>query len=99
MKKLLEFILESIVDHPKDVEVKLSDQENQVVLSIMVNPKDMGMVIGRNGKIIRSIRNLLRAKGIKEEKQVQVVLQENAQKENGFDLPLPSSGENDVEGK
>ena len=77
MKKLLEFITKSIVDNPKDV--KISETKNQsgiLLLNLEVNQEDMGKVIGREGNIIKAIRNILRIKAIKENLQFSLELTE-----------------------
>lgn len=67
MKKLLEFIIKSIVDNPKDVKVsETKDQSGILLLNLKVNQDDMGKVIGREGNIIKAVRNILRIKAIKE---------------------------------
>ena len=67
MKKLLEFIIKSIVDNPKDVVVsETKDQSGILLLDLKVNQEDMGKVIGREGNIIKAIRNILGIKAIKE---------------------------------
>lgn len=74
MKDLAEFILKAIVTHPDDVVVKEEEKDNEVTLDLSVNQEDMGKVIGKQGKIIKSIRSLLFAKSIKEGKKVNISL-------------------------
>lgn len=76
MKKLLEFIVCSLVDNPKKVKVSLSEQEQESILSFSVAAEDMGKVIGKGGKIIKAIRTLIRTRAIKEGKRIQIVLEE-----------------------
>jgi len=67
MKKLLEFIIKSIVDHPKDVLIsETKDPSGILLLNLKVNQEDMGKVIGKEGNIIKAIRNVLTIKAIKE---------------------------------
>ena len=67
MKKLLEFIIKSIVDNPKDVKInEIKDLSGILLLNLEVNQEDMGKVIGREGNIIKAIRNVLRIKAVKE---------------------------------
>ena len=67
MKKLLEFIIKSIVDNPKDVKItETKDPSGILLLDLKVNQDDMGKVIGREGNIIKAIRNVLRIKAVKE---------------------------------
>ena len=69
MKKLLEFLVKSIVNHPEDLIVKEKEEEGQIDLDLQVNPEDIKIVIGKNGKTIKAIRELLKIKAIKEKKR------------------------------
>jgi uncharacterized protein len=75
MKKLTEFLVQSIVSHPDEVKVEeIKDEGGLTVLSIHVNPEDMGEVIGKGGRIIKSLRSIIRAKAIKTGCRVRVDL-------------------------
>ena len=66
MKKLLQFIVENIVKHPESVKVEEEMGENNwLILHLTVHPTDMGQVIGKEGKIIKALRNVARIKAIK----------------------------------
>jgi hypothetical protein len=66
MKKLLQFIVENIVKNPKSVKIEQERRENNwLILHLTVHPTDMGQVIGKEGKIIKALRNVLRIKAIK----------------------------------
>jgi len=79
MKDLLLYILRSIVDYPDQVVVDESTREDSyVVLTVSVNQGDMGKVIGREGKIIKAIRSLIRVVAIRENKKVSVELQDQS---------------------
>jgi len=78
MKKLLEFIVKSIVDNPDEAKITKSKTESGFEkYTISVADADMGMVIGKKGKIIRAIRTLARTKAIKENVRAIVALEEN----------------------
>lgn len=80
MKEFLEFIVKNIVKHPEEVIVTETQQENLHIYSIKVNNEDMGIVIGKEGKTIKSIREMAIAKAIKEHLRINVILEEdNAQ--------------------
>ena len=75
MKELLAYIVESIVNHQKDVKVsETTGSFGDIVLELKVNPEDMGLVIGKGGKVIKSIRSLIRTKAIIDKKKVNLVL-------------------------
>ncbi len=68
MKKLLEYIITSTVDHPESVEIEEKATEEEILLKLSVHPEDMGKVIGKGGKIIRAIRQLTHILAIKRKK-------------------------------
>ncbi len=72
MKELVELIARSLVDKPEEVEVIATENERSVVLEIRVAPEDMGKVIGKQGKIAKSIRTLTKAAAAKAGKKVAV---------------------------
>ena len=61
MKELLTYIARNLVDHPDAVEVTEHAGENETVLELRVAPEDMGKVIGRQGRIAKEIRTLMRS--------------------------------------
>jgi uncharacterized protein len=76
MKSSLEFILKSIVDKPEEVEVIEEENQGIVNLTIKVSPEDMGKVIGKEGKVIKAIRNLMRIPGVLQSKKIYITLAE-----------------------
>jgi len=61
MKELLEYIAKSLVDCPDDVYVTQEDGDNSMVLKLHVAESDMGKVIGKQGRIAKSIRSVMKA--------------------------------------
>ena len=61
MKELLIFIAKSLVEHPEAVEVTETEREDSVVLEFHVHEDDMGKVIGKQGKIAKAIRSVMKA--------------------------------------
>lgn len=72
MKELVEFIARSLVDNPDDVQVTEIEEENSIIIELRVAPDDMGKVIGKQGKIAKSIRTLTKAAAAKAGKRVAV---------------------------
>ena len=70
MKELLEYIAKSLVDFPDDVSVTEVEGEESTVLELRVNDSDMGKVIGKQGRIAKSIRAVIKAASGKENKKV-----------------------------
>lgn len=69
-QEFVEYIVKSIVDHPEDVKLERTIDEMGVLISLRINPEDMGQVIGRQGTTAKSIRNLLRVIGAKNNARV-----------------------------
>ncbi|MBO5008504.1 MAG: KH domain-containing protein [Clostridia bacterium] len=72
MKELLEYIAKSLVDFPEDVSVTEIDSDQTTVLELRVNEADMGKVIGKQGRIAKSIRAVIKAAAGRENKRVVV---------------------------
>ena len=74
MKELLEYIAKSLVTKPEEVTVTevSTGSDRSVILELRVAEEDMGKVIGRQGKIARTIRTLLKAAAVKENMHVSV---------------------------
>ncbi len=75
MKQLLEVIASALVDNPDEVVVTETEDENEIVLSLKVAPDDMGKVIGKQGKIAKAIRTVVRASASKSDKKILVDIQ------------------------
>ncbi|MCB5725721.1 MAG: KH domain-containing protein [Mitsuokella jalaludinii] len=72
MKELVEVIAKSLVDHPEDVRVEEKQQDRQVTLELRVDEDDMGKVIGRQGRIAKAMRTVVKAAATRENKKVSV---------------------------
>ena len=75
MKKLVEVIAKSLVDSPDEVVVTEVEKENSVVIELKVAPADMGKVIGKQGRIAKAIRSVVKAAASKDDKKVIVEIQ------------------------
>ena len=74
LKQTLIDIAKAIVDHPENVNVEESEEGNKVTLVLHVAESDMGMVIGKGGKIAKAIRTVMRAVASTDGKEVSVVI-------------------------
>lgn len=72
MKELLEVIAKNLVDHPEDVTVTESQGERSLILELKVAPEDMGKVIGKQGRIAKAIRTVVKAAAVHEDKHIVV---------------------------
>jgi len=75
-QQFLEEIVKAIVNNPNDVKVLRTIDERGVLLTLDVNPQDMGYVIGRSGQTARSIRTLLKIVGAKNNARVNLKINE-----------------------
>ena len=72
MKDLLTYIAQNLVEHPQAVDVQETETDGNVVLELRVDPSDMGKVIGRQGRIAKEIRTLMRSVAQRQGKKVYV---------------------------
>ena len=75
-RDFLEYVVKSLVDNPDDVKVDRRVDEMGVLLSLKVNPANMGQVIGRNGNTAKALRTLLRVVGMKHNARVNLKIEE-----------------------
>ncbi len=66
MKELLEIIAKALVDYPDEVSVNVVEGENGIILELRVAQEDMGKVIGKQGRIAKAIRSVIKAAAIKQ---------------------------------
>jgi len=72
VKELLEFLARSLVDHPEEVRVEEVVSDNGVLLRLNVAKDDVGKVIGKQGRIARALRTVVKASAVKDGKQATV---------------------------
>jgi len=75
-KEFLEYVVKALVDHPEDIKIERKVDEMGVLLSLKVNPEDMGQIIGRSGSTARAIRNLVRIVGLRNHARVNLKIEE-----------------------
>lgn len=76
MKDALTYIVTSIVTDPKTVSIEEKEENGIVEFTVHVSKEDIGKVIGKDGKVIRAIRNVLKIPAIKNHKKIHITLQE-----------------------
>jgi len=72
MKELLIYIAQNLVDNPDEVSVTEREGDSETVFELRVNPDDMGKVIGRQGRIAKEIRALMRSVAQRQGKRISV---------------------------
>ena len=74
--QFLDYVIKALVDNPNDVKIVRSVDEMGVLLTLSVNPADMGKIIGRMGNTAKAIRTLLRVVGMKNNARVNLKINE-----------------------
>lgn len=69
MRELLEYLAKSLVDHPEEVQVQETETDTTVVLELTVAKDDIGKVIGKQGRIARALRTIVKASAVKNGKR------------------------------
>jgi predicted RNA-binding protein YlqC (UPF0109 family) len=72
MKELVEVIAKALVDNPEEVTVTEKENGRNLTVELHVAPSDMGKVIGKQGRIAKAIRAVVKAAALREKKQVDV---------------------------
>ena len=75
MKELVEVIAKALVDHPDSVFVTETEEGKETVLQLNVDPSDMGKVIGKQGRIAKAIRSVVKAAASREDKKAILEIQ------------------------
>ncbi len=75
-KGFLEYVVKALVDNPNDVKIDRTVDEMGVLITMTVNPADMGKIIGRQGNTAKAIRTLLRVIGMKNNARVNLKINE-----------------------
>lgn len=76
--QFLEYVVKALVNHPDDVKIKRTVDEMGVLMTLDVNPEDMGKIIGRSGNTAKAIRILLRVVGMKNNARINLKINEPA---------------------
>lgn len=72
MEELVSIIAKALVDHPDDVTVRTVEKDRLVVYELTVHPDDVGKVIGKQGRIAKSLRTVVTSAAVKMDKRVTV---------------------------
>ena len=70
MLELVKYIATSLVDKPEAIDVREVENEENIVIELRVDPEDMGKVIGKQGRIAKAIRTVVKAASVKSPKPV-----------------------------
>ena len=72
IKEMLTYIVGNLVDKPEEIQVNVLENGSSITLQLRVAAEDMGRVIGRQGRIAKEMRTLIRAMGLRDDKRVMV---------------------------
>ena len=72
LKDVVEFLVQSLVEHPDQVTITEVEKEDETVLEVRVAPEDMGRVIGKQGRVAKALRTVTKAAAMKHGKKVYV---------------------------
>ncbi len=75
MKDLIEVIAKALVDHPEEVSVTEAEEYDETVITLHVAPSDMGKVIGKQGRIAKALRTVLKAASVDSPKRVSLEIE------------------------
>jgi RNA-binding protein (contains KH domain)-like protein (fragment) len=96
-QQFVEYVIKNLVNHPDDVTVERKIDEKGVLLTLTVNPEDLGRVIGRRGSTAQSVRTLLRALGTKNDARYNLKIVNNDENQPGADVEISSDDQATVE--
>jgi len=76
MKELIHYIVTALVDHPDEVQVKATEQDDTIIIELTVAKEDLGKVIGKQGRTARAMRSVLTAAAGKVNKRSRLEIME-----------------------
>lgn len=92
-QQFIEYIVKSLVGHPDDVVVERLIDEKGVLLTLTVNPEDLGRVIGKRGVTAQSLRTLLRALGTKNDARYNLKIANNDEDRERYESSRPAKSD------
>jgi uncharacterized protein len=95
-QQFVEYIVKSLVGHPDDVSVERIIDEKGVLLSLTVNPEDLGRVIGKRGVTAQSLRTLLRALGTKNDARYNLKIVNNDDQRENYTISSDNTSDEPV---
>ena len=72
MKEILEVVIKNLVDNPNEISINETENEKSIVYQVKVSEVDMGKVIGKQGRIAKSIRTVMKAIASKDKKKITI---------------------------
>jgi predicted RNA-binding protein YlqC (UPF0109 family) len=72
VREVLRYLVQSLVAHPEAVDIREEDKGEELIFEVHVHPDDMGQIIGRQGRVAKAIRSVMRAAGRRSGRKVTV---------------------------
>jgi predicted RNA-binding protein YlqC (UPF0109 family) len=72
MKEVISYIAKALVDHPEEVNIQVEENDHTITYWVTVSSSDVGKVIGKNGKTIKSFQTLMTSLSVNEKKRIQI---------------------------
>lgn len=94
-QQFVEYVVKMLVDHPEDVRTDHTVDDRGVLITLHINPADMGQIIGRQGQTARSIRTLLRVVGAQEDARVNMKIYETDEQRQAHLASRPARAEDE----
>ena len=79
MIELIKYVVESFAEKPELIDYDIKEEGKTVTVTVTLDPADMGKVIGRQGKIAKALRTLVRAGSVKENKKYNIEIRERGE--------------------
>ena len=70
MEELIRYIAQNLVDHPEDIKIVTKEDADEVTIELSVHPDDMGKIIGKQGRMAKAIRTIVKAAAVKDGRQI-----------------------------
>ncbi len=81
MIELIKYVIGTFAEKPEEIDYDVVENGNDVTVTVTLSDSDMGKVIGRQGKIVKALRTLVRAGSLKENKKYNIEIKERGEKE------------------
>jgi hypothetical protein len=88
MQDILQFILKNITTVPEDIKIEVTDEEGTSNYIITVNPADVGRIIGKEGKVIKAIRTIMRVIAIQRGVHIRISVVSENEPQNNEAVPV-----------
>lgn len=86
IERLIRTIVEPLIDHPEDLQIEIHDTEEFMEYHLILNPEDIGRIIGKKGRVIRAIRTIVYSVRLRTEKRSRIVIADDLETSHPEDI-------------